>query len=154
MSDGNFEMGEIPLTEEEIAEQKREAAAEAAKMKPNLPAQSQAGGLLDGLQKQQANLGKKQTSDNEEAHLKTKISGTTVGINTKGMSGAQKWRAALEKVEEVELTASGEKERLYDGPGAKEVRRRLRNTARPCAPASSGAPPAQPSEGTCAPPRR
>ena len=37
------------------------------------------------------------------------------------MNGAQKWRAALEKVEEVEMTVSGEKEKFYDGPGAKEV---------------------------------
>ena len=119
-------MGEIPLTDEEQAEIKKEEREAAAKMKPNLPAESQQGGLVDGLKKEQAAAGNKKVAANDDAQLKTKISGNVVGLNTKGMSGAQKWRAALEKVEEVELTVSGEKERFYDGPGAQEVRQRLR----------------------------
>jgi hypothetical protein len=118
---GDFEMGDIPLTEEEQEAAKKEEQAAQAKLQPVLPAQSQSGGLMDGLKKEQAAAGKKQVAANDDAVLKTKVRGGQIGLNTKGMNGAQKWRAALQKVEEVELTESGEKERFYDGPGAKEV---------------------------------
>jgi hypothetical protein len=118
---GDFEMGEIPMTEEEEAELKAEQKAEAAAQKPVLPAQSQSGGLVSGLKKQEEAAGKKAAVANENAELKSKIGGGQVGLNLKGMNGAQKWRAALEKVEEVEITVSGEKEKFYEGPGAKEV---------------------------------
>lgn len=114
-------MGDIPLTEEEQEAAKKEEQAAQAKLQPVLPAQSQSGGLMDGLKKEQAAAGKKQVAANDDAVLKTKVRGGQIGLNTKGMNGAQKWRAALQKVEEVELTESGEKERFYDGPGAKEV---------------------------------
>ena len=95
-------MGEIPMTEEEEAELKAEQKAEMAAKKPVLPAQSQSGGLVSGLKKQEVAAGKKATAANEDAELKSKIGGGQVGLNLKGMNGAQKWRAALEKVEEVE----------------------------------------------------
>ena len=86
-----------------------------------LPAQSQAGSLVSGLKKQEEEAGKKAAVANENAELKSKIGGGQVGLNLKGLNGAQKWRAALEEVEEVDITVSGEKEKLYDGPGAQEV---------------------------------
>lgn len=116
-------MGDIPMTEEEEREAKAAEKAERDAKKPMLPAQSQSGGLVPGLKKAEAEarVGKQAVTVNENSVLKTKIGGGQVGLNLRGMSGAQKWRAALEKVEETEITVDGEKTKFYDGPGAKEV---------------------------------
>ena len=83
---GDFEMGEIPLTEEEEAELKAEKRAEMAAQEPVLPAQSQSGGLVPGLKKQEEKAGEKSATDNENTELKSKIGGGQVGLNLKGTS--------------------------------------------------------------------
>ena len=57
-------------------------------------------------------------SSNEEAHLEVKVEKS---INTKGFSGIQKWRAALEKVEEAHLDVKHQRSAIEAGPGAEEV---------------------------------
>ena len=76
-------------------------------------------GLVDDLRTKETKVVEKDLGVNRDNELRTKVD---VKLQTKGLSGAQKWRAALEKIEEDELDVSAEKERVWEGPEAKEVR--------------------------------
>jgi len=84
----------------------------------DLPAATQKIGLVDSYKEREESVLSKQLGVNKENTLRTKVDS---GIQTKGLSGAQKWKAALVKIEEEELTSTLEKERVWEGPEAREV---------------------------------
>ena len=87
----------------------------------DLPAATQKIGLVDSYKEREESVLSKQLGVNKENTLRTKGDS---GIQTKGLSGAQKWKAALVKIEEEELTSTLEKERVWEGPEAREGRPR------------------------------
>lgn len=84
----------------------------------DMPGTTAKKGLIEDFSSKQDSVIARQLGVNKDNELRTKVSS---GIQTKGLSGAQKWKAALEKIEEDDLTNKAEKERIWEGPEAKEV---------------------------------
>lgn len=75
-------------------------------------------GVFDEFSKKEQRVLNQQEGVNVDSELRTKVDSRLV---TKGLSGSQKWKAALEKIEEDELDRTAEKERIWEGPEAREV---------------------------------